>query len=79
VSPAVIQVSWRPGCPFCARLRGELARAGVATTERDIWSDPDAASRVRAAAGGHETVPTVVVGEWCAGEPVPRPGRGRGE
>jgi len=35
----------------------------VATTERDIWSDPDAAARVRAATGGDETVPTVVVGE----------------
>jgi len=65
VSPAVIEVLWRPGCPFCVRLRGELARAGVATTEPDIWFDPDAAARVRAATGGDETVPTVVVGE-CA-------------
>lgn len=63
MSPAVIEVLWRPGCPFCARLRGELARAGVATTERDIWSDPGAAARVRAAMGGDETVPTVVVGD----------------
>jgi len=62
VSPAVIEVLWRPGCPFCVRLRGELARAGVATTERDIWSDPDAAARVRAGTGGEETVPTVVMG-----------------
>ncbi len=65
VSPAVIEVLWRPGCPFCARLCGEPALAGVATAERDIWSDPDAAARVRAARGGEETVPTVVVGE-CA-------------
>ncbi len=41
MSSAVIEVLWRPGCPFCARLRGELARAGVATTERDIWCGDD--------------------------------------
>lgn len=62
MSSAGVEVLWRPGCPFCSRLRGELARAGVTTTERDIWSDPDAAARVRAATGGDETVPTVLVG-----------------
>jgi len=63
VRPAVIEVLWRPGCPFCTRLLRELSRSGVITTERDIWSDPDAAARVRAATGGDETVPTVVVGD----------------
>ena len=63
VRPAVIEVLWRPGCPFCTRLRRELTRSGVITTERDIWSDPDAAARVRAATAGDETVPTVVVGD----------------
>ncbi len=34
----------------------------MATVERDIWSDPAAAARVRRATGGDETVPTAVVG-----------------
>ena len=58
----MIEVLWRPGCPYCSRLRRDLARAGVVTVERDIWADPGAAAQVRAATGGDETVPTVVVG-----------------
>ncbi len=33
----------------------------MATTEVNIWEDPDAAATVRTMAGGSETVPTVVV------------------
>jgi uncharacterized protein (DUF427 family)/glutaredoxin len=61
-STARVEVLWRPACPFCSRLRRGLKRAGVETVERNIWSDPDAAATVRAASGGDETVPTVVVG-----------------
>lgn len=43
-------------------LRRGLRRAGVATREINIWSDPDAAAMVRGIAGGNETVPTVLVG-----------------
>ena len=57
-----IEVMWRPGCPFCNALRRGLNRAGVETTEHDIWSSPPAAARVRKATGGDETVPTVFVG-----------------
>lgn len=57
-----VEVLWRPGCPFCLRLRRGLDRAGVATVEHDIWADPSAAARVREATGGDETVPTVVIG-----------------
>lgn len=32
------------------------------TIEHDIWASPDAAARVRAATGGDEIVPTVIVG-----------------
>ncbi|WP_017626558.1 glutaredoxin family protein [Nocardiopsis chromatogenes] len=53
---------WRPGCPFCYALRGGLRAAGVRLHEVNIWSDDDAAARVRAITGGDETVPTVVVG-----------------
>jgi uncharacterized protein (DUF427 family)/glutaredoxin len=59
---AGVEVLWRPGCPYCSRLRRGLQRAGVRTVERDIWADPDAAARVRAVTGGDETVPTVLVG-----------------
>lgn len=60
-----VEVLWRPGCPFCTKLRRGLRRHGVITTEVDIWEDPRAAERVRAVAGGNETVPTVFVGN-CA-------------
>ncbi|MGB2718703.1 MAG: glutaredoxin domain-containing protein [Rhodococcus sp. (in: high G+C Gram-positive bacteria)] len=57
-----IEVMWRPGCPFCMRLRSGLSKRGIATTDIDIWTEPDAAARVRAATGGDETVPTVFIG-----------------
>jgi mycoredoxin len=57
-----VTVYWRPGCPYCARLRRGLRRAGLAVNEVDIWSDALAAASVRDLAGGNETVPTVVVG-----------------
>jgi glutaredoxin-like protein len=56
-----VTVYWRPGCPYCASLRRGLQRAGLATAEVDIWSDPAAASFVRSHADGNETVPTVDV------------------
>jgi mycoredoxin len=58
---AGIVVYRRAGCPFCASLRRKLRRGGVATVERDIWADADAAAFVRRHAGGDETVPTVDV------------------
>lgn len=61
-SALAVEVLWRPGCLFCSRLRSGLRRAGIETVERNIWSDPDAAARVRAVTGGDETVPTVIVG-----------------
>jgi mycoredoxin len=59
---AEVVVYWRPGCLFCHSLRRRLRRAGVAHRLVNIWDDPTAAARVRAVAGGNETVPTVVVG-----------------
>ena len=61
-TPARVEVLWRPGCPYCGRLRAGLRRAGIETVEHDIWADRAAAARVREATGGDETVPTVVVG-----------------
>lgn len=62
VAPAEITVYWRQGCPFCTMLKRSLKRAGVTTTDINIWNDPDAAAIVRGAARGNETVPTVEVG-----------------
>jgi glutaredoxin-like protein len=61
VGAPVVDVYWRPGCPFCASLRRGLRRRGVTARWHDIWADPDAAEVVRRATGGDETVPTVVV------------------
>ena len=54
---------WRRGCVVCSSLRRGLERRGIALRPHDIWSDPDAAAVVRAAARGHETVPTVGIGD----------------
>lgn len=62
-------VYWRAGCMFCLRLRFRLGGAAREVHWVDIWRDPDAASVVRAANGGDETVPTVVV----AGQPHVNP------
>jgi len=69
---STIEVMWRPGCPFCRSLRRGLSRAGVATTEHNIWSSADAAARVREATGGDETVPTVFVGDQALVNPTVR-------
>lgn len=54
-------VYWRPGCPYCMKLRLRLRFSGLTYTEVNIWRDPDAAAFVRSVADGNETVPTVTV------------------
>ncbi len=62
---ATVTFYWRPGCPFCSMLKRSLDRAGVETTDINIWDDPAAAAAVRDVARGYETVPTVeVAGAW---------------
>ena len=70
--PAPVTVYWRPGCPYCSRLRHQLRRAGIEFAEVDIWADPQAAARVRHVAAGNETVPTVFVGSTALVNPSPR-------
>ncbi|GAB3394184.1 glutaredoxin family protein [Amycolatopsis echigonensis] len=65
-----VEFYWRPGCPFCSRLRGDLRRVGLPLREINIWERPAAAATVRAVAGGNETVPTVVVGEKAMVNPT---------
>ena len=53
---------WRPGCPFCQKLRLGLFCAGLKGEWINIWDDAGAAAHVRSITGGNETVPTVIVG-----------------
>jgi mycoredoxin len=61
-APNVIVVYRRPGCMACSALVRQLDRRGVPHRCVDIWQDPTAAARVRSAANGNETVPTVGIG-----------------
>jgi mycoredoxin len=54
-----IEVFWRPGCPFCMKLRATLALRNVKVRWINIWEDDEARQFVREANGGNETVPTV--------------------
>lgn len=71
-APPPVTVYWRPGCPYCVRLRWGLDRRGIASEELNIWSDPSAAAFVRSVNGGNETVPTVVIGMTSLSNPTPR-------
>src|SRR5699024_6817925 len=67
---------WRPGCPFCMRLKRSLGSLRATALWVDIWADADAAAFVRGVNDGNETVPAVVVGDeaiWTN----PPPGRVR--
>ncbi|MEU8842632.1 glutaredoxin domain-containing protein [Streptomyces roseus] len=73
-------VYWRAGCAYCLRLRFRLGRDARQLHWVDIWRDPAGAATVRAANGGDETVPTVVVAgrphinpdpEWLRGQLTP--------
>lgn len=59
---AEVVVYWRPGCPFCMKLRLSMRLVGLRRREVNIWKDPEAAAFVRSVADGNETVPTVTVG-----------------
>ncbi|MFJ5721092.1 mycoredoxin [Streptomyces sp. NPDC093149] len=66
-----IVVYWRPGCPYCMKLRLQLRLTKLQYSEVNIWRDPEAAAFVRSVANGNETVPTVTV----AGRPMVNPSR----
>ncbi len=73
---APLEVFWRPGCPFCLKLRADLAARGVRAQWRNIWEDPEARAVVQAANHGNETVPTVRVGATTLTNPSWRQLRG---
>ena len=60
--PDAVELYWRPGCGFCARLEADLAPTGIPIRRHNIWEDDNAAAVVRSVARGNETVPTVVIG-----------------
>jgi glutaredoxin len=62
-TPTQIDVYWRPGCAFCRSLKRQLDKLGLERVEHNIWDDDEAAAIVRFFADGHETVPTVVIGD----------------
>lgn len=55
--------SW---CGYCARLKGQLKRAGIGYDEVDIERQPGAADVVAAVNNGNETVPTLVFADGSA-------------
>jgi len=61
--PTMFTTSW---CGYCARLKGQLQRAGVAYTEVDIEAHPDAADIVASVNRGNLTVPTIVFSDGTA-------------
>ncbi len=61
--PTIFTTTW---CGFCARLKSQLARAGVGYDEVDIESNPDAAVLVAQINQGNLTVPTVLFGDGSA-------------
>jgi glutaredoxin-like protein len=65
-----VTVYWRPGCPYCRRLRRDLRRVGLPAREINIWEDPAAAAAVRSVTGGNETVPTVMVADRALVNPA---------
>jgi mycoredoxin len=61
--PTIFTTTW---CGYCARLKSQLARAGVGYDEIDIESHPDAALIVAKVNQGNLTVPTVLFGDGSA-------------
>jgi mycoredoxin len=55
--------SW---CGYCARLKGQLKRAGVGYDEVDIEQQPEAADIVTKVNNGNRTVPTLVFADGSA-------------
>ena len=64
-------VYWRPGCPFCLRLRAVAGLRPGRAHWVNIWTDPEGAARVRSVADGNETVPTVFAGGSATVNPAP--------
>jgi mycoredoxin len=62
-------VYWRPGCPFCVRLRLGLRLTRTPHRLVNVHEDAEASAFVRAHNGGDELVPTVAVGDHVLSNP----------
>lgn len=65
----VATVYWRPGCPFCLRLRLALRLTRTPHRLVNVREDPEASALVKSHNGGNELVPTVVVGDVVLSNP----------
>lgn len=53
-------------CGYCARLKRQMEREGIAFVEVDIEHDPHAADFVMSVNNGNQTVPTVLFADGTA-------------
>jgi mycoredoxin len=53
-------------CGYCARLKSQMDREGIAYVEVNIEQDESAAALVEKVNGGNQTVPTVVFPDGTA-------------
>ena len=65
-------VYWRPGCPFCVRLRLGLRLTRTPHQLVNVRDDPEASAFVKRHNGGDELVPTVAVGDLVMSNPSVR-------
>lgn len=65
-------VYWRPGCPFCVKLRLGLRLTRTPHELVNVWEDEAASAFVKQHNGGNELVPTVAVGDRVLSNPSVR-------
>lgn len=65
-------VYWRPGCPFCVKLRLGLRLTRTPHTLVNVREDAGASTFVQQHNGGDELVPTVAVGDRVLSNPSVR-------
>ena len=53
----------KPGCPYGAAAKDDLARRGIRYAERNVKADPVALRRMLELNGNRRQVPTIVQGE----------------
>ena len=61
--PTMFTTTW---CGYCARLKAQLTRSGIAYSEVDIEAHPDAADIVATVNQGNLTVPTLLFSDGTA-------------
>jgi glutaredoxin 3 len=62
-APQKVVLYTRPGCPFCAQAKQDLAERGVSYEEVSIEGNPKAVKEVMRLSGGAGIVPVLVSGD----------------